>query len=327
LKWTVGMLGLLLLAIYAFATGKVRRPREVFFLTLPLLFYLAVAMLSPLNIGIRHVLPIFPFAFALVGGAAGWLVQQRRAWAYVVGALLLWHVVDSVRTYPNYLPYANVLWGGPAKTHLYFSDSATDWGQQLKWTRQWVEMNNVKQCWFAYFAAPFILPSDYGIPCKPLPTLDSMYEEDIAVPPLVQGPVLISFGDLNGFEFGTKLRNPYQSLFMRKPDDVIANGIAVFNGNFALPDAAAIEYERQTYRDLKKNPQAALSAAQTAVALVPDGFDANVALGDAYAASGNPAAARAAYMVAMHRIAEMEPTAQEEWNPVLTKKLANVPSK
>jgi 4-amino-4-deoxy-L-arabinose transferase-like glycosyltransferase len=327
LKWTVGLLGLLALAIYAFATGRVRRPREVFFLTLPAVFYLAVSMASPLNIGVRHVLPMFPFVFALAGGGAAWLIRQRRAWGYVVGALLLWHVVDSVRVFPNYVPYANVLWGGPAKTNLYFSDSATDWAQQLKQTKQWLDAHNIKECWFAYFAEPFLLQSDYGIPCKPLPTLDSMSEEDIYVPPIVHGPVLISYGDLNGFEFGTKVRNPYQRLFERKPDDVIANGVAVFYGDFALPEAAALEYVQQTQADLtKKDPQAALSAAQSAVALVPDGFDANVSLGDAFEATGNYAAARKAYTVAMRRIQDMEPSAQEHWRPILEAKVAKVGS-
>jgi hypothetical protein len=55
-----------------------------------------------------------------------------------------------------------------------------------------------------------------------------MYEQDIALPAVVHGPILISFADLNGFEFGTRMRNPFQSLFVRRPDDVIANAIAVF---------------------------------------------------------------------------------------------------
>ncbi len=326
LKWSAGVLGLLVLAIYAFASGKVRRPREVFFLTLPAVFYLAVSIPSPLNIGVRHVLPLFPFVFALAGAGAGWLIQQRRVWGYVVGVLMLWHVVDSVRMFPNYLPYANVLWGGPAKTNLYFSDSATDWAHQLKWTKEWVDAHNVKECWFAYFAGPFLLPSDYGIPCKLLPTLDTMSEEDISLPPVVHGPVLISYGTLNGFEFGTKLRNPYQRLFERKPDDVIANGVAVFYGDFEFPMAAAIGYEQQTRRSLKKDPQGALRSAQSAVALVPEGFDANMALGDALAATGNQAEAKAAYGVALRRVAEMEPTAQAYWRPILDKKLAELVS-
>ncbi len=326
LKWTVGFLGLLALAIYAFATGRVRRPRELFFLTLPAVFYLATAMAGPLNIGVRHVLPIFPFVFALAAGGAAWLIRRRKSWiyswTYPVAALLLWHAVDSLHTFPNYLPYANILWGGPSKTNLYFSDSATDWAQQLKWTKQWIDAHNVTECSFAYFAAPFLLPADYGIPCKPLPTLDTMFEEDITVPPIVHGPILISYGDLNGFEFGTRLRNPYQAFFQRKPDDVIANSIAVFYGDFSLPEAAAIQYEQQSRVSLRKDPQAALTAAQKAIALVPHGFDANLALGDALAATGDPAAAHAAYEEAMRRVSEMEPTAQQHWQPILEKKLS-----
>jgi hypothetical protein len=44
--------------------GRVR-----FSLTLPAVFYLAVSIPSPLNIGVRHVLPLFPFVFALAGRA------------------------------------------------------------------------------------------------------------------------------------------------------------------------------------------------------------------------------------------------------------------
>ena len=322
LKWSIGVLGLLALAIYAFATGKVHRPREVFFLAVPALFYLMMAMAGPLNIGVRHVLPIFPFTFALAGGGTAWLVRQRRAWIYPVAALLLWHAVDSIRMFPNYMPYANALWGGPAKTHLYFSDSATEWGQELKWVKQWTDAHNVKQCWFAYFPAPFLLPSDYGIPCKLLPTLDTMYEQDISVPPVVHGPVLISFADLNGFEFGSKLRNPYQKLFERQPDDVIANGVAVFEGDFTLPEAAALEYEQRSRALLANNPQAALRAARQAVVLVPDGFDANMVLGDAATATGDVATARAAYTTGLRRVPEMEPSVQKEVRPTIEAKLA-----
>jgi hypothetical protein len=232
-----------------------------------------------------------------------------------------------VRMFPDYLPYANVFWGGPAKTNQYFTDSAVDWGQQLKETKQWVDGHNVKECWFAYFAAPFLLPSDYGIPCKPLPTLDTMYEEDLSVPPVVHGPVLISYGSLNGYEFGSKIRTPYERLFERKPDDVIANGIAVFYGDFTLPEAAAIEFEHRSVIKLKKDPAAALREAQQAVALVPEGFDANVALGDAQAALGDWPAARAAYAVALSRMDQMEPTVQERWRPVLKEKMAAVSGK
>lgn len=327
LKWSVGVLGLLVLTLYALATGRLRTPRETLYLVVPALFYLAVAMAGPLNIGVRHVLPVFPFTFALIGGGTAALLRQRRMWAYPVGSLLLWHAIDSVRMFPNYMPYANVLWGGPAKTHLYFSDSAVEWGQELKFVKAWTDAHGVQDCWFAYFPAPFLLPSDYGVPCKLLPTLDTKYEQDIVLPAKVHGPVLISFADLNGFEFGTKVRNPYQRLFERGPDEVIANGVAVFYGNMELPEAAALHFEQHAQDSLKKDPAASLRAAKEAVALVPNGFDANLGLGDAAKATGDPALAREAYGRAQRRIAEMEPTSQKKWGPVLEGRLAAVAGK
>jgi hypothetical protein len=320
LKWSEGVLGLLLMSLFAFAFGKFGRTRQVFFMVLPAIFYLGVAMASPLNIGVRHVLPVFPFVFVLIGGGTAWLISRNRVWVWPVGALLLLHIAASVRMFPNYMPYANVFWGGPAQTHLYFSDSAVEWGQDLKFVKSWTDQHKVNQCWIAHFPAPFLLPSDYGVPCKLLPTLDTMYEEDIELPPVLHGPLLISVADLNGFEFGTKVRNPYQSLFERKPDEIIANGVAIYYGDFSLPAAAALKFIEDSRSQLRKHPAEALSSAREAVALNPRGFDENMVLSDALTATGDKPGAQAACAVANSRIADMEPTAQQRYSPILKKK-------
>ncbi|HEV2619438.1 MAG TPA: phospholipid carrier-dependent glycosyltransferase, partial [Acidobacteriaceae bacterium] len=323
LKWSVGVLGLLSLAAYAFARCRMQRSRDLWYIGGAALAYFALAIASPLNIGVRHVLPLFPLTFLLIGAGVSRLLSQRRMWLLPVACLLLWHVTDSLRMYPNYMPYANAFWGGASKTHLYFSDSATEWGQELKFTRQWTDAHHVTQCWFAYFPAPFLLPSDYGVPCKLLPTLDTMYEQDIAVPAVVHGPLLLSFADLNGFEFGSKVRNPYQQLFERTPDDVIADGVAVYYGDFELPRAAALEFIQRSHRLLSTQPRQAIEMAQTAVNLVPDGFDENLALGDALLAGGDKANALAAYRRAAMQLDAMEPSAKLKWMPVLQKKLSS----
>jgi 4-amino-4-deoxy-L-arabinose transferase and related glycosyltransferases of PMT family len=323
-KLTVGTLATVALAIWVFATGKIKCPREIFFLGFPAAFYLAVAMAGPLDMGVRHILPIFPFCFALLGAALAWLFRRSKPWAWVVGALLVAHAAESLRTFPNYIPFGNALWGGPAKTHEYFSDAAVDWAQQLKWTKQWLDENNVKECSFAYFAAPFLLPADYDIPCKLLPTFDTSYIQEITVPPVVKGPVLISYGDLAGYEFGTWVRNPYEFFNRRKPDAVIKDAIAVYYGDFAVPDATAMAYIRRANRGLRRDPVAALAAARQAVALVPNGFDANRALGDALEANGDFEGAKAAYRVVMSRLPEMEPSAQERWRPMLERRIAEL---
>ena len=325
-KWTLATLVLLALGIWVFATGKIRQTREIFFLAIPAVFYLAIAMAGPLNMGERHILPIYPFVFTLLGAAAAWLMKRSRPWVYVVIILLGAHAVESLRSFPNYIPFGNALWGGPANTHKYFSDAGVDWAQQLKWARQWLDEHNVKECSFAYFAAPFLLPSDYDIPCKLLPTFDTSYIQEIQVPPIVKGPILISYGDLGGYEFGTWVRNPYEMFNRRKPDAVIMNSIAVYNGDFAIPDAEAMVYTRRATRGLRTDPAAALSAARTAVSLVPNGFDANRALGDALAANGDWTGAKAAYGMVMGRLPEMETSAQQHWRPILERRMAEIES-
>jgi hypothetical protein len=325
-KWTVGTLATVALAIWVFASGKVRQTREMLFLAFPAAFYLAIAMAGPLNMGERHILPIFPFIFLLLGAAGAWLMKRSKKWAVAVIFLVAAHAAESLSAFPNYIPFGNALWGGPANTHKYFSDAAVDWAQQLKWTKQWLDEHNIKECSIVYFAAPFLMPSDYDIPCKLLPTFDTNYIQEIEVPQVVKGPILISYGDLGGYEFGTWVRNPYEMFNRRKPDAVIMNSIAVFYGDYAIPDATAMAYIRRATRAMKSDPAAALSAARTAVSLVPKGFDANRALGDALAAHNDLEGAKAAYRVAMGRLPEMEPSAQQRWRPMLERRMAELES-
>jgi hypothetical protein len=63
------------------------------------------------------------------------------------------------------------------------------------------------------------------------------------------------------------------------------------------------------------------------VALSPQGFGANLALGDAAAVAGDPAAAQTAYQVALGRTREMEPSARKRWAAKLETKLAAVAAK
>jgi hypothetical protein len=325
-KWTVGTLATVALAIWVFASGKIRHTREILFLAFPAAFYLAIAMAGPLNMGERHILPIFPFIFLLLGAAGAWLMKRSKKWAVAVIFLVAAHAAESLSAFPNYIPFGNALWGGPANTHKYFSDAAVDWAQQLKWTKQWLDEHNIKECSIVYFAAPFLMPSDYDIPCKLLPTFDTNYIQEIEVPQVVKGPILISYGDLGGYEFGTWVRNPYEMFNRRKPDAVIMNSIAVFYGDYAIPDATAMAYIRRATRAMKSDPAAALSAARTAVSLVPKGFDANRALGDALAAHNDLEGAKAAYRVAMGRLPEMEPSAQQRWRPMLERRMAELES-
>jgi 4-amino-4-deoxy-L-arabinose transferase-like glycosyltransferase len=93
---------------------------------------LASVMPSTINIGLRHILPIFPL-LAVVAGIglarllAGPLLSQRAALA---GLILVWLVGETLAAAPNYLPYFNQLALGEPQRIVTGSD--LDWGQDVK---------------------------------------------------------------------------------------------------------------------------------------------------------------------------------------------------
>jgi hypothetical protein len=105
------------LTIWAIATRRLTGRREILFLTIPPVFHLLVAKGSSMNIGVRHILPVYVFLTVLIAGASWKLVEQNRRWAYVIGALLLFQAASALRSYPTYLAYANELGGLRSRTN------------------------------------------------------------------------------------------------------------------------------------------------------------------------------------------------------------------
>jgi 4-amino-4-deoxy-L-arabinose transferase-like glycosyltransferase len=324
IKSTAAFMGLLLLAGFAIATGKLRARREIFFLTIPPVLYLLIATGTGLNIGARHILPMYPFLAVLIGGAALALAHRDRRWAYVVGLLLAWHAVSSARAYPNYLAYSNEFWGGPANTYKYLTDSNTDWGQQLKAVKKYLDNRGVKDCWFAYFVEPSIHFSAYGIPCKPLPTADTGWTDyQIDTPQTITGTLLISAGTLTGYELGSNVLNPYREFQKLKPVAFIQDGVFVYDGTFDMRFASALGHVTRA-QDLTSAGQLApaLVEAQKAVAIDPDELQAQMVLGNTLTALGRPLDAKPAYQQALAIAKTMEPSAEAIWVKIIHGKIA-----
>ena len=132
-----------------------------------------MATSSTINIGLRHILPVYVFLIVLVAGAGLGFPPERSSLGLGRGAAAGLSGGLIVAHFPAYIAYANELWGGPANTYKYLSDSNTDWGQQLKATKKYLDGRGVKNCWFAYFAEGVVDTGYYGIPCKPLITADT----------------------------------------------------------------------------------------------------------------------------------------------------------
>lgn len=116
-------------------------------------FYWIVSIKGNLNIGARHLLPVFPFTFILVAGTIKkWLQPPLLKIKYPLLAILIfWQIFSVVRIYPHFLSYFNEIAGGPNLGYLYVADSNLDWGQDLKRLKNWVDDNKIKKIYLDYF--------------------------------------------------------------------------------------------------------------------------------------------------------------------------------
>lgn len=140
-KTPLPALALILLGILGVASAPPQRRRVWLYRLLPLLVLLAIyggfSIYSRLNIGHRHLLPIYPALYVLAGGSL-LLVRRHKVWILALAALVIWQAVESVRIRPDYLAYFNQMTGGPAGAHRLFVDSSLDWGQDLPRLKTWL---------------------------------------------------------------------------------------------------------------------------------------------------------------------------------------------
>jgi hypothetical protein len=121
-----------------------------------------------LNIGHRHLLPTYPAMLVLAGGLVVWL-ERSTATRMVVALVALAYVLESGRTWPNYLAYFNQLAGGPRHAYRHMVDSSLDWGQDLTGLADWLRRNppGATPVYLAYFGSGS--PEYYGIKSRRLP--------------------------------------------------------------------------------------------------------------------------------------------------------------
>jgi len=293
-KSTLAFLVLCCLAPLGAVLGGKRFRREMLFLIIPPAIYLAVAMSSGINYGVRHLLPMYPYLIILVSFAAWNLGRRHRALAVLVAVLVFGHVASSVRAFPNYIPYANELWGGPAKTHEILADSNVDWGQGLTAMKQYIDQRHIQNCWFAYFGSLIVDVSYYGIPCKVLPTAfsDLIQLPMPIIPPQVDGPVFISTTEITRTYWRADWVNPYLPFQRMPPSALIADSILVYDGKVDVSQVSALTHENLAIRLLRERKlDQALTEARTAVEVAPNRPIAHVTRSTILSAMGRNAEA------------------------------------
>ncbi len=153
------LLLLLWMAIEGVALARGVSYRGVY-LGVPVAVYLAFSMTSNLNIGHRHLVPIYPLLHVGIGSLARPLAAFR--WRrHALAALVVGAAASFALATPRYLSYFNVLAGGPAGGWRYLVDSNIDWGQDLPSLRAWMEEHGVPEVHLAYFGTAD--PAAYGV--------------------------------------------------------------------------------------------------------------------------------------------------------------------
>ncbi len=114
--------------------------------------YWGTSIVGSLNIGIRHMLPVYPFTIILVSGLLIGFLKDNVRWKLALVTILLgWYVFETVNVHPAYLTYYNQAVGGPLGGRKIAVDSNLDWGQDLKRLSDWVKENEIEKIHLDYF--------------------------------------------------------------------------------------------------------------------------------------------------------------------------------
>jgi hypothetical protein len=194
----------------------------------PMAVYLESALSSGINIGIRHMLPMYPLAFIVISTALTALIRRWGARGYAAVALLLVGLaVESLTAYPNFIAFFNTPSGGSRGGIHLLGDSNLDWGQDLKLLARWQQSHRDKKLYFGYFGT--VNPSFYGIDATMMPG-------GFGANPQLPSPdedcyIAISATILQGIYLPKEFENLYRSFQQREPITVLGGTTYIYSSS------------------------------------------------------------------------------------------------
>jgi len=202
-----------------------------FAMLLFLAIYWASSITSNLNIGVRHILPTFPFVYILLSGQIKRMYDHLKkkklfnVYKLIFAVLLIWYAVSSLSIFPYYLTYFTELVGGAKNGHIYVTDSNLDWGQDLKRLAKWTDENNIEKIHLDYFGGG---DKKYYLGDKYEPWWGDRNPEDAKESYLAVSATLLKQGMAIPTKGWTKPTTYYEWLNQYEPITVIGNSIFVF---------------------------------------------------------------------------------------------------
>ena len=120
--------------------------------------FFAIHIFSSINIGIRHILPIFPFVLFLVSKSVKYIkINSQEFRVYLILAVIF--ALSSLSAAPHYISFFNEAIG--SNGYMYALDSNYDWGQDLNGLSDYIAANDISDLKLKYFGTAS--PEYYGI--------------------------------------------------------------------------------------------------------------------------------------------------------------------
>lgn len=143
-KESIGFTMLLSLSLGLYISKVVKEKRMVGGILAPLFIAAVIltllSMKSQLNLGVRHLMPIYPFLFVAIG------IVLSGAWnnKWIKGitvTMLIAVIAAPLYAFPDYISYFNLAVGGGENGYLYVRDSNLDWGQNSGFVEIYIRDN------------------------------------------------------------------------------------------------------------------------------------------------------------------------------------------
>jgi hypothetical protein len=156
--------------------GRAGAAELAFFAVIPVVFLLIFSLVAYRQLGLRYILPLWPF-FLLSAGVA--IAAALRLWPTLrsvptAGRRLglvaaAWYALSCLLIYPDFLSYYNEWAGGPKRGWRILVESNLDWGQDLPALAAWQRRHHDPAMFVLYYgSAP---PAAYGVQVQPWGTL------------------------------------------------------------------------------------------------------------------------------------------------------------
>ncbi len=163
LKWPLIILIMGTAGLLVAICRRVAAWRDLLLMSVFPAVYLLFAITAHINIGVRHVLPLYPFLLLFAGALVEWVRRGPWDWRktrFIFVLLLLAQASDIARYAPDYLSYFTVL-VKPTNTWRLLSISNTDWGQGFVALRRFQDEHPNEPIHLAYVGE--VDPAFYGI--------------------------------------------------------------------------------------------------------------------------------------------------------------------